>query len=345
MENRDLRTLTAEARAELKKVAVRLYKNGKTKSAIAREIGIRRATVSDWLLDYEQQGKVCYKEHKRGRPKGIGRTLTPEQEERIRLDIIDTTPDQLKLPFALWSADAVKQLVWKYFRIDMPIRTVREYLSRWGFTPQRPVKRAYEQQPKAVKKWLNETYPAIKARAKQEEAEIHWGDETGVSSQEHYPRGYAPKGRTPVLELSYSQRERINMISSVTNQGKMRFMLFEGKFNAKVFIRFLKQLLKGADKKLFLILDNLRVHHYKEVKKWLSKHNDEIECFFLPAYSPESNPDEYLNGDLKSSINTDKPTRKKGEMKTKIYRHLKSIQSKPEKVCSYFRHHCVAYAA
>ncbi|PWQ98074.1 IS630 family transposase, partial [Leucothrix pacifica] len=340
MENVDLRSLTPEARAELKRVAIRRYRSGKNKSAISRELGLRRGTVTRWILAYEQTGKPNYQERQRGRLAGQGRTLTEAQEDRLQKAIIDHTPDQLKLAFALWSADAVRKLIYQYYQIDMPIRTVRSYLSRWGFTPQRPVKKAYEQQPKAVQTWLDESYPDIKQRALKEGAEIHWGDEAGVSSQEHYPRGYAPKGKTPVLTLSYSQRERVNMISSITNQGKMRFMIYEEKFTSQVFIRFMKQLTKNADKKIFLILDNLRVHHSKPVKAWLEEHNEKIQLFFLPSYSPELNPDEYLNCDLKAKIKTDKPTRKKGEMKTKMLKHLKSIQAQPERIKSYFEHLC-----
>jgi len=319
MKNIDLRTLTPEARKELRRVSLRLYRKGKNKTTIASELGLRRGTINKWLLHYEQTGKLPSQEKKRGRPNGIGRSLTPEQETRIQQDIIDQTPDQLKLSFALWSAEAVKQLIKKYFLINMPIRTVRSYLSRWGFTPQRPLKRAYEQQPAQVKKWLDETYPALQLRAKQENAEIHWGDETGLSSLEHYPRGYAPRGQTPVLTLSQAQRERINMISTVTNQGQVRFMLYEERFTAQVFIRFMKQLL--ADKR------------------------DKIELFFLPSYSPELNPDEYLNCDLKAKISTDRPTRKKGDMKAKMLKHMRSIQSQSKRVKQYFKHQKIAYAA
>ena len=345
MKNIDLRTVTSEARAELKRVAIRLYRQKQTKSDISRKLGIRRATISDWLLEYEQTGKACYKEGKRGKPLGTGRTLTPAQEERIKKDIMDQTPDQLKLSFALWSADAVRQLIKHYFLINMPVRTVRAYLFRWGFTPQRPVKKAYEQQPKAVQKWLEETYPSIKAKARKEKAEIHWGDEAGVSSVEHYPRGYAPKGQTPVIILAHSQRVRVNMISSITNQGKMRFMLYEEKFTSQIFIRFLTQLLKNATQKIYLILDNLIVHHSKPVKKWLKGKETKIELFFLPSYSPELNPDEYLNCDLKAKMRTDKPTRKKADMKTKMFKHMKSIQAQPARIASYFKHRKIAYAS
>lgn len=345
MKNVDLRSLSPESREELRRVAVRCFKAGKRKADIARELGIRRSTISHWLVTYERTGSIAQTEKKRGRPLGNGRSLTPAQEARIKKDIVDHLPEQMKLSFALWSAEAVKQLIKRYFLINMPIRTVRLYLARWGFTPQRPIKKAYEQQPKQVQKWLDESYPAIKERAIKEDAEIHWGDETGISSIEHYPRGYAPKGKTPVITLSQSKRERVNMISSITNQGKVRFMIYEDKFTSQVFIHFMKQLIKGSDKKIYLILDNLRVHHSKLVNEWLKDKKDKIELFFLPSYAPELNPDEYLNCDLKAKISTDKPTRKKGDMKKKLHKHMRSIQSQRSRVKSYFKHPKIAYAA
>lgn len=345
MKQLDLRTLTFDAKAELRRLCVRLYKQGKNKSTIALELGLRRTTVNAWLVDYAKTGKVVRQEKTRGRPLGHGRFLTPEQESRIQREIVDKTPDQLKLDFALWSAKAVQQLIESLFSVKLVIRTVRYYLHRWGFTPQRPVKRAYEQQPKAVAKWLDETYPLIQQRAQEEKAEIQWGDETGVSNLEHYPRGYAPKGQTPILRLSQSKRERINMVSSITNQGKVRFMIYDEKFTAQVFIRFLEQMIKEATQKVFLILDNLKVHHSKVVKKWLEDKQHQIELFFLPSYSPELNPDEYLNNDLKQQMSNGKPARKKGEIELKIKESMLSIAKQPERVKSYFKHDKVKYAA
>ena len=278
-------------------------------------------------------------------PKGTGKSLTPEQENKIKKCLIDKRPEQLKFDFALWNIKAVQSLIYQFFRIKMPYRTVCLYLSYWGFTPQRPFKRAYEQQPKAVKKFLTETYPEIKKQAKKEKGEIQWGDETGISNLEHHPRGYAPKGKTPVITLSQANRERVNMISSVTNQGKMRFMMYDEKFTAQVFIKFIKRLIKDSEKKVFLILDNLRVHHAKLVKAFLADKKEQIECFFLPSYSPELNPDEYLNGDLKGQMNRGKPARKKGDMKKKVLSVLKSLQKQPKRIAAYFRHEKIAYAS
>ena len=292
MKNTDLRSLSHDSRQELRKVCIRLYKRGQKKNAIALELGLRYPTVVEWINDYSRTGKLTTVEKRKGRAIGKGRSLSPEQELSIQRMIVDKTPDQLKLDFALWSVKAVQQLIEEQFACKLATRTVCRYLSRWGFTPQRPIKRSYEQQPEAVKQWLDKTYPVVHQRAQDEDAEIHWGDETGVSSQEHYPRGYAPKGKTPVLTLSHAKRERVNMISSITNQGKVQFMIYDDKFTAQVFIKFLKQLIKQSSNKVFLIVDNLRVHHAKLVSEWLKGHTEKIEVFYLPSYSPELNPDE-----------------------------------------------------
>lgn len=344
MKNTDLRTQTKEARKAMKRVAIRMFKRNRNKSKIANELGVARNTVNAWILEYEKHGTI-QNEKKRGRPKGDGRVLTPDQEKIIQNKIVDKTPDQYKLPFALWTNDAVKKLIEQEFKITIAQRTICDYLHRWGFTPQRPIKLAYEQQPKAVQEWLENTYPKIKKKCEDENGEIHWADETGISSIEHYPRGYAPVGKTPIITLSHASRERVNMISSMNNQGKVQFMIYDDKFTAQVFIIFLEQLIKSSDKKIHLVLDNLRVHHAKIVKTWLENKESKIELHYLPSYSPELNPDEYLNCDLKAKFRNDAPTRKKGEMKDKMQKHMEDIQNQPQRVVSYFKHKKIAYAA
>jgi len=194
-------------------------------------------------------------------------------------------PDQMKMPFALWTRDAVRLLIKRLYKVDMPIRTVGEYLHRWGLTTQKPVKRANEQNTEAVKKWLDEDYPIIATRAKQQKAEIHWGDETGFQTGANRVRGFAPKGEKPVIRM-VAKKSRVSMISSITNGGKVRFMMYQNAMNAELLIKFMTRLIKGSDRKIFLILGNLRVHHGKIVKQWLEEHKEQAEVFYLPSYSP-----------------------------------------------------------
>ncbi len=344
MERDDARKLTEATQEQLRKQAIRLKKGGKIFTVIADIVGVHRNTVSGWWKKYELEGAGGLKSRKRGRKEGEKRTLSMEQEREIQKLIRDKTPDQLKLTFALWTRHAVQELINLRYRVMMPIRTVGEYLRRWGFTPQKPLKWAYEQRPAEVKKWLEEEYPYIAARAKKEEAEIHWGDETGVRSDSQHGRSYAPKGKTPVIRLS-AKRTSTNMISTVTNQGKVRFMVYQETMTAKLLIKFMKKLIKDIDRKVYLIMDNLRVHHAKQVREWIDEHHEEIEVFYLPAYSPELNPDEYLNCDLKAGVHSKQPARSVDGLRKKVISHMRKLQKMSLRVMKYFKHPKISYAA
>jgi transposase len=323
---------------------VKLRLGGMKLAEVAQVVGLARGTIISAKKAYETGGWKAVAVKPRGRSVGDGRTLNAEQEKAIRAMICDRTPDQLKLPYALWTRSAVGDLIHQQLGIKLPVRTVGHYLKRWGFTPQKPIRKAYEQRPAAVKKWLEEEYPAIAQRAKAEEAEIHWGDETGLRSDDVRGRSYAPKGQTPVVQVC-SNRESLSLISSVTNQGKVRWMVFGGALNAKILIRFLKRLIQSAQRKVFLILDNLRVHHAKVVREWLAKQEEHLEVFYLPSYSPELNPDECLNADLKQAVTSKAPARSKGQLKRVTVAHLRKLSKSPERIKSYFRHQPVRYAA
>ena len=252
------------------------------------------------------------------------------------------------MDFALWTRAAVMQLIERECSIKLSVRAVGNYLARWGFTPQKPIKRAYEQRPEAVQQWLDKQYPAIEARAKAERGEIHWGDETALVNTDVRGRGYAPRGQTPVAMAVGGTREKLSMISTVTNQGRASWMIVDGAFNHERLIEFLQALVRDgrkAGKKVFLILDNLGVHHCKPVKAWLAEHTRHIEVFYLPSYSPELNPDERLNADLKHAIGSKVPVRTKAKLHAAATDHMDRIEADPERVKSYFQDPRVKYAA
>ena len=342
----DARKLSTEAQREKRRTAFRMRDNGCTMIFISESLAVHPKTVSGWFKKARLRGKAAViAGGQRGTVYGAGRTLGADREVEIRLMMADKMPDQLKMPFALWTRDAVRELIRQKYQLDMPIRTVGEYLKRWGFTPQRPLRKAYQQNPVAVKKWLEADYPVIERSAKAVGGEIQWTDETGIRSDHHGGQSYSPKGRTPVREVSGS-RFSMNMISSVTNRGKLRFMLYTETMTSAVFLRFLQRLVKDAKgRKIFLILDNLRVHHSREVKIWVKERESLIELFYLPAYSPELNPDEYLNGDMKRRIKTGPAVRNLAGLEKRVRSVMRKIQLNVELVKSYFRHEKVAYAA
>ncbi len=340
----DARTLNQQTQYELRKQVVRLREKGLSNQAISEIVGLSKSHVSTIGKKYERGGLDAIKPGLRGRRHGAQRELTAEQEVGIQKLLVDKTPDQLKLSFALWTREAVRLAIKQIYGQDLPLRTISDYLKRWGFTPQKPTKRAYEQNPKLVAQWHETVYPEIQARAKQEKAEIHWGDETGIQNDAYNARGFAPKGKTPVVRIN-ATKSRVNMISSITNRGKVRFMLYKENMTSQVLIRFMSRLVKGADRKVFLILDNLRVHHSKLVKAWLEEHEEEIAVFYLPSYSPELNPDEYLNGDLKHCIRSGLPARTVKALTKKTRSFMRKLQNRPKHVSNYFKHPKIAYAA
>ena len=345
MERKDMRKLSFEAREERRRQVVGLRRRGWTYDAIAEETGLSRTGVFDICRRHAREGARGLKDKQGGRKVGEHRSLTAEQEAEIRKLITDKTPDQLKLGFALWNRQAVGMLIQERHGIRLTPQGVGKYLARWGFTPQKPLKRAYEQRPEAIQAWLNDTYPEIAQRAKAEGAEIHWGDETGLRSDDVRGRSYAPAGKTPEIRVT-NRREGLSVMSTVTNRGKVRWKIFEGAMNAGILIDFMKRLVKdAAGKKVFLILDNLKVHHAKVVKAWLADHANEIEVFYLPSYSPELNPDEMLNADLKAVVTSKAPARAKGDLKKATISHLRRLQKSPKRVMRYFQHKPVRYAA
>lgn len=249
------------------------------------------------------------------------------------------------MDFYLWSRAAVAQLIEQRHGIRLGVRTVGKYLKRWGFTPQKPIKKAYEQRPEAIQAWLDEQYPAIEAQARAEGGEIHWGDETALVNTDVRGRSFSPAGQTPVAYAPGGTRHKLSMLATVTNQGKTRWMIIDEAFNADKLIEFMGALIQDAGRKVFLILDNLRVHHSKPVKAWLAGHKAEIEVFYLPSYSPELNPEERLNADLKQTLGRKLPVRTKAKLRNAAHAHMTMLERSPERVRRFFQDPRVQYAA
>ncbi len=345
MDKEDARKQSREVLHERRKQVIRLNHQGVGVMQIATQTGLSWGAVNTALRLYESGGAAALKPKVRGKKMGKGRSLSAEQELEIQRTICDRRPEQLKMDFALWSRPAVMLLIEQEYDIKLSVRAVGNYLSRWGFTPQRPIKKAYEQRPEAVQTWLDEQYPAIEKRAKEEGAEIHWGDETALVNTDVRGRSYAPAGKTPVAYVVGGTRQKLSMVATVTNQGKTRWMIIDEAFNADKLIEFLGALIKDAGRKVFLILDNLREHHSKPVKEWVAERQDKIELFYLPSYSPELNPEERLNSDLKQAMGSKVPARTKAKLKAAAIDHMTMLEQTPQRVMNYFRDPKVAYAA
>jgi transposase len=287
---RDMRQMSPAAQEELRlRVVGAVLRDGLTQMAAAKTFGVSRVSVNSWCRSHARGGAKALESRPRGRAPGDGAALAPWQCAKICNMIRDRCPDQLKFQFFLWTREAVGLLIQREFGIELAVTTLGNYLRRWGFTVQKPAVRAYEQNPAKVIEWLNVRYPGIAERAKKEGAAIWWGDEAGLRSRHVAGTTFSPSGKTPIVRAT-GKYFGCNMVAAINNRGELAFRLFEGSFNAAVFQDFLERMVAQSSCKIFLIVDNLAVHHAKALQPWLKEHETQIELFFLPSYSPELNP-------------------------------------------------------
>jgi transposase len=342
MEKIDARSLSPSAQEHLRRMAVKAVMEGAKQKEVAKMLGVTRHTVCRWLKAYRLQGQDALKAKRKGRP--AGGKLLPWQAAQIAKTVIDHHPEQLKLPFYLWTREAVALLIKRRFGVQLSVWTVGRYLKRWGFTPQKPARRAWEQNPQQVRQWLEKEYPSIRRQAQKDKAQIYWGDEMGLRSDHAVGRSYGLKGQTPVI-LATGQRFGCSMISAITNQGRLNFMVFKERFTAQVFLDFLRRLLRQSARRVYLIIDRHPVHRSRKVKSWVKDNEERLRLVFLPSYSPELNPDELLNQDVKSNALGRQRPDNQTELMGKVRSYLRSRRCKPDIVANYFQGKHVQYAA
>jgi len=342
MGKQDARHLSNAAQEVLRRRAVEAVVGGMRQGEAAKVFGVSRASVNAWVQRWKEGGSEALTSGKRGRPRRP--RVTARQAEAAIRAIVGKCPDQLRFPFALWTREAVQMFLDEKLGVRVSVWTVGRYLREWGLTPQKPVSRAFEQNPKEVRLWLERVYPEIRRRARREGAEIRWGDEMGLRSDHQAGRSYGLKGMTPVV-LRTGCRFGCNVISAISNRGKMAFMVFRGTFRVEVFLKFLRRLIRLVKGKVFLIVDRHSVHKSRRVAGWRTKHSDRIELFFLPAYSPELNPDELLNQDVKTNSVGRRRPRDGGELVRNVRGYLRGTQRRPDIIRAYFREENVCYAA
>lgn len=332
----DMRKLPAAAQEERRRQVIGLRQAGLTYDEIVAQVGLSATRVFNICQRYADRGAAGLTTGPRGPEPGYGRFLSAEQEAVAQALIRRHTPDELELAFALWSRAAVRDLIWQRFGVRLVVRTMSTYLARWGFTAQKPLRRAYEQDSAAVRRWLRRDYPAIAARAKAKGGTVFWGDETGLHSDDVRGRGYAPS-HTPEVRVNY-RRANLGLISAVTNRGELRWMVLHGAITAPDLLRFLTRLVRDPGQKVFLILDRLPVYRSVKVRAWLAGREAEIEVFYLPGYSPELNPDKGVNGDLKQAVTREEPARSKAKLKRTVVGHMRKLSKLPGRVRSFIGH-------
>ena len=310
---------------------------------VAKALGINRRTMYGWLALYRNGGWDALDAHKRG---GRPPKLDGKAVQGIYRTVTMKNPLQMKFTFALWTAKMIGQMIYRRFGVRLSKASVCRLLAQLGLTPQRPVWRAYQQKPEEVQKWLNEEYPRIQDMARRLKAQIFFGDEAGVRSDHHAGTTWAVKGKTPVVSTT-GARFSLNIISAVSAQGEFRFMTVPGRVGASLFIEFIKRLIHGTERMIFLIVDGHPAHKAKSVTKFIESGpiKKRFRLFFLPPYSPELNPDERVWNDLKNNAIGQQAITTPDQMHSAVISHLRFIQKSPNRVRSYFNNETTRYAA
>ena len=339
----DARQLSDEVLEALRLRALRGCELGFSESDVADLLGVARETVSRWWSAYRGAGLDGLPHERSGRPVGSGRTLSDVQAAHLQQILDSRTPEEVGVPAPLWNRRAVRDLIRQQYGILMPVRTVGAYLRRWGYTLKSPQRHSRDQDPEEVRQWLEETYPTIQRRAAEEGATIHWCDETGVGAADHPGRGYGREGHRVTVEVPDSHI-RVNVVSTISNDGAVHFMTYTGSMTAALFLTFLGRLLRATTGKLFVIVDRLSAHDAWKVLEWAEVHMERMELFFLPCYAPERNADEYLNNDLKGQVNAEGLPHDRPELRSRIQAILQRLAHLPEHVRHYFQHPAMQYA-
>jgi transposase len=340
----DARELSDDVLQALRLRALRGRELGYTEIDLANLLGLSRETICRWCSAHAAGGLDALPGGRTGRPVGSGRTLSAEQEGRVQNQIDGHSPEDHGIASPLWTRRAVRELIQRGCGLEMPIRTVGEYLKRWGYTAKKPRRHARRQDPEDVRKWLENEYPELERRAAKEHAEIHWCDETGIAADQHLGYGYAREGERATVEVP-DRHVRVNMVSTINTSGKLHFMTYKSTLTAAVFVVFLERLLRHTTGKLFLVVDRLKAHESAAVSAWLERHRDRIELFALPRYSPELNPVEYLNNEVKGSVNREHLPDSGAELRSRLRSFMRTLQGLPEKIIHLFNQPQVQYAA
>ena len=321
-------------------MAVRRVEAGESPEDVVRALGFHRSCIYEWIAKYREGGI----EGLRTKPiPGRPRKLNGRQLQRVYELVTRKNPLQLQFEFALWTRQMVRELIRREFAVRLSEVSVGRLLRKLGLSPQRPLHRAYQQDPQAVELWMREEYPEVQKLARKVGAEVYFGDEASVRSDYHKGTTWAPRGETPVVKTT-GARFSVNMISAISRRGKLRFMIVDGRLTADRFIEFLKRLLHRAERPIFLVVDRHPVHRAAKVRKFVESTTGALQLFFLPSYSPELNPDELVWNHVKRHQLGKKVITGPDQLKKAVLSALHRLQKLPSLVRGFFHDKHLAYA-
>ena len=337
----DGRTLSHKALEHMRILAVkRVVEDGEAPSEVMKSLGLCRTTIYPWLRKHADQGMDALVERIAQGPEP---KLTEKQRQQVKRWILGKDPRQYGFDFDLWSRRIVRALIAEKLGVELGLTAVGRLLASLEITPQKPLRRAYERDPKAVALWVKETYPKLKQRAKRLGASIFFLDEAGFQSDPVLGRTYGLKGQTPVVKTS-GQRQSLNVISAVNARGQFWAVTYTGKLDAAAFVVFLENFMQGRKGKVFLVVDGHPAHKANLVKAYVQNLQGRLELHFLPPYAPDLNPDEFVWSHMKTNGVSKKPLKKNESLKDRIEEDLLKIHSNPALVRSFFCAESVVYA-
>jgi len=335
----DGRTLDHKTSETIRIMAVRRVREGEAPSVVMNNYGLCRTSIYRWLRAAKAGGEAALKSRKHPGPTP---KLTDPQKQQVRTWICGKDPRQYGFDFGLWTRRILVSLIERKLKKTLSITTVGRLLAELGITPQKPLRRAYERDPHAVEQWKKQEYPTLKKRAKRRGAEIFFLDEAGIRSDAPLQRTWGAKGQTPVVKTS-GQRQSVSAISAVTARGAFWYSVYTGRLNATRFVEFLKAFMRNRRRPVFLVLDGLPAHKARLVAAYVQSLEGRLELHFLPGYSPDLNPDEFVWNHLRHHGTTKTPLRKNESLRNRVQRNLADIQRSPKLVRSFFRAPSVAY--
>jgi transposase len=334
MKTTDGRKLSPQVMEEIRKRAVERVHAGESPEKVIKALGFARACIYDWLAKYRSGGWHALKTGKRpGRPK----ILTGSQIRWVYNLVTEGDPQQLKFPFALWTRDLVASAIKDKFGIKLSESSVGRLLRQLGFSNQKPLYRAYQQNPDVVKRWMDVDFPKIKKEAKKIGATIYFEDESGIRSDFHSGKTWAPVGKTPVIKAT-GARFGLNMIAAISTRGHMRFMVIKETVDADRICDFLKRLMHNAENPIFLIWDRHPTHRSGKVKECIKSFNGRLTVFYLPSYSPELNPAEQVWNNVKVHGAGRTPVFGPDQLKAAVMKQLRRLQKLPGLIMNFFQH-------
>jgi transposase len=338
------RRLSPVSQEDLRRRVVAAVEAGQDQAVVAGTFGVGLRSVSRWVNTFRRNGNRGLRARKRGRRPDEQKALNARQQARLRRAVLGEYPDQVALPGLVWTRGQVGELVTRWFGISLSRVTIGKYLRSWGLSPQKPIRVAYEKNPDKIAEWLEQRYPAIAARAKQEKAIVLWLDQTGLRSDAAVSATWAPVGQTPVVPKT-GKRFTVNAMCALSNKGELYFTVFEGGFTVQVMIPFLDRLVRHLDRKIHLIVDGHPSHRAHLLRDWPAERAEKIEMHFLPGYAPELNPVELLNADLKHHVTARTSPRNRAEPADGTRTHLRRRQNQPDRIKALFGKDEVRYAA